>query len=444
MTPLKDVFMISVTDNLDFDDLKAIYTSGYTRIPVYHNRRDCIVGIVFTKDLILVDPNDEIPVASILPFCSRPLNAASKGTSLEHLLTEMQTSRSHLYFVTDSAGPLRKKLPRVERVVGIVTMEDLIEELISIEIIDESDVITDNVYKKKVRVGYARAPVETPTKPAEAAGGGEEAAGGGEAPGGSHHTTTPRPPPHHYHTTTPPSPLAPPHTTPCAPATRCPRPPPPRGRGAAPHVSSRAPTSHPVPPTSHPAPPTSHPAPSTSHPPPTTLAQVTNRSQRRLEFFEMLQRRDLLMISGGGPAIESRIFGERPTADEVRALASYLSTNVAVFRPPKMSTAVLRKLLVRCSISSVSEVQVAEGKYVYVRGVPASFFCLVLHGRLQIRAGNEGFTSEIGAPAGSPGEHQNEPCPHTMRGCVVDSPRCNPCVGAWLTRLVAIHAWARG
>ena len=48
-TPLKDVFMISVTDNLDFDDLKAIYVSGYTRIPVYHNRRDCIVGIVYTK-----------------------------------------------------------------------------------------------------------------------------------------------------------------------------------------------------------------------------------------------------------------------------------------------------------------------------------------------------------------------------------------------------------
>lgn len=49
MTPLQDVFMISVTDNLDFDHLKAIYTSGYTRIPVYHNREDCIVGIVFTK-----------------------------------------------------------------------------------------------------------------------------------------------------------------------------------------------------------------------------------------------------------------------------------------------------------------------------------------------------------------------------------------------------------
>ena len=86
MTPLKDVFAISVTDNLDFDDLKAIYVSGYTRIPVFHNRRDCIVGIVYTKDLILVDPNDEIPVASILPFCSRVICAAPQMMHLDKLL----------------------------------------------------------------------------------------------------------------------------------------------------------------------------------------------------------------------------------------------------------------------------------------------------------------------------------------------------------------------
>jgi len=272
MTPLKDVFAISVTDNLDFDDLKSIYVSGYTRIPVFHNRRDTIVGIVYTKDLILVDPNDEIPVASILPFCSRAINAAPKGTTLEKLLADMQASRSHLYFVTDAVGPCRKKLPRVERVIGIVTMEDLIEELINIEIIDESDTITDNREKKK----------------------------------------------------------------------------------------------------------------------------VNTRSQRRIEFFEMLQKRELL-ITDRMLSDNSHIGGERPTADEVRALTSFLTNNVANFRPPNMSYPLLRKLLQRCSIASVTPEQLATGRYVYVRGVPASFCCLVLHGRLQIRAGNEGFTTEIGA-----------------------------------------------
>jgi metal transporter CNNM len=274
MTPIEDNFMISVNENLDFDLLKSVYVSGYTRIPVYHNRRDCIVGIVYTKDLILVDPNDESPVASILPFCSRALNAVSRGTSLEKLLADMQASRSHLYYVmaTSGAGP-RKKLPRVDNVIGIVTMEDLLEELISIEIVDEDDIITDNASKKKARSLDA-------------------------------------------------------------------------GR------------------------------------------------QRRIEFFEMLQRRELQMTDR--TLSDNSLGGKRPTADEVRALASYLSNNVSVFRPPHTSFPLLRRLLLRCTINDVSEEEVAAGRYVYVRGVPASFCCLLLHGRLQIRAGNEGFTSELG------------------------------------------------
>jgi hypothetical protein len=154
--------------------------------------------------------------------------------------------------------------------------------------------------------------------------------------------------------------------------------------------------------------------------------QVNTRSQRRIEFFEMLQKRELL-ITDRMLSDNSHIGGERPTADEVlcprlthcppsrfmlcavpadgvarcalqvRALTSFLTNNVANFRPPNMSYPLLRKLLQRCSIASVTPEQLATGRYVYVRGVPASFCCLVLHGRLQIRAGNEGFTTEIGA-----------------------------------------------
>jgi hypothetical protein len=56
----------------------------------------------------------------------------------------------------------------------------------------------------------------------------------------------------------------------------------------------------------------------------------------------------------------------------------------------------LRRLLNRSSISTITDEDVERGRYVYVRGVPASFCCLLLHGQLQIRAGNEGFASEIG------------------------------------------------
>ena len=75
----------------------------------------------------------------------------------------MQSSRSHLWVVTASpdappadakgsapGGAPSRQLSLAEKVVGIVTMEDLIEELISDEIIDESDIVTDNISKKEV------------------------------------------------------------------------------------------------------------------------------------------------------------------------------------------------------------------------------------------------------------------------------------------------------
>ena len=83
--------------------LQVIYTSGYTRIPVYQTKRSRVVGIIFAKDLILVDPNDEIPVSSFLSLCPRAVNAAHCKTTLQLLMNEMQSSRTHMWFVSTSA-----------------------------------------------------------------------------------------------------------------------------------------------------------------------------------------------------------------------------------------------------------------------------------------------------------------------------------------------------
>ena len=80
----------------------------------------------------------------------------------------------------------------------------------------------------------------------------------------------------------------------------------------------------------------------------------------------------------------------------MRALISFLSSNVSLFRPAAMSTTALRRLVQRCSLVAILQEQVSSGRYVYVRGVPTSQCCLLLHGRLQIRAGHEGFFSEVG------------------------------------------------
>ena len=129
---------------------QAIYQSGYTRIPVYQDRKDRIVGVVFAKDLVLVDPNDEIPVASILPFCSRALHHVPPHTNLEKIMSQMQSTRSHLFFVSEERQA-RRNANQVSACVGIVTMEDVIEELISDEIVDESDTVQDNISRRVVQ-----------------------------------------------------------------------------------------------------------------------------------------------------------------------------------------------------------------------------------------------------------------------------------------------------
>ena len=59
MTRIEDVFGVLVTDTLDFDTLRRICASGYTRIPVFANeQRHEVVGLLSTKDLILLDPED--------------------------------------------------------------------------------------------------------------------------------------------------------------------------------------------------------------------------------------------------------------------------------------------------------------------------------------------------------------------------------------------------
>mmetsp|Transcript_28430 Transcript_28430/g.71545 ORF Transcript_28430/g.71545 Transcript_28430/m.71545 type:complete len:692 (-) Transcript_28430:62-2137(-) len=147
MTRLDHTFCIEVGSKLSFETLLRCYKSGYTRIPVYCKDPSCVVGLLFTKDLILVDPDDEIPVGALLSFCGRSLHVVRNDTTIDQLLTAAQTQRSHLFFVSDAPGApagVHKQMPPLNNVIGIVTLEDVLEELIAAEIVDDTDTINDN------------------------------------------------------------------------------------------------------------------------------------------------------------------------------------------------------------------------------------------------------------------------------------------------------------
>ncbi|XP_043090911.1 metal transporter CNNM2 isoform X1 [Puntigrus tetrazona] len=148
MTPLRDCFMIAGDATLDFNTMSEIMESGYTRIPVFEGDRSNIVDLLFVKDLAFVDPDDCTPLKTITKFYSHPLHFVFNDTKLDAMLEEFKKGKSHLAIVqrvnNEGEGD-----PFYE-VLGIVTLEDVIEEIIKSEILDETDLYTDNKTKKKI------------------------------------------------------------------------------------------------------------------------------------------------------------------------------------------------------------------------------------------------------------------------------------------------------
>uniref|UniRef100_A0A3Q3IQ57 Metal transporter n=1 Tax=Monopterus albus TaxID=43700 RepID=A0A3Q3IQ57_MONAL len=148
MTPLRDCFMIPGDATLDFNTMSEIMKSGYTRIPVFEGERSNIADLLLVKDLAFVDPDDCTPLKTITKFYSHPLHFVFNDTKLDAMLEEFKKGKSHLAIVqrvnNEGEGD-----PFYE-VLGIVTLEDVIEEIIKSEILDETDLYTDNKTKKKI------------------------------------------------------------------------------------------------------------------------------------------------------------------------------------------------------------------------------------------------------------------------------------------------------
>ncbi|XP_027018635.1 metal transporter CNNM4 [Tachysurus fulvidraco] len=148
MTPLSDCFMIHSDAVLDFNTMSEIMESGYTRIPVYEEERTNIVDILFVKDLAFVDPDDCTTLKTITKFYNHPVHFVFHDTKLDSMLEEFKKGKSHLAIV-QKVNNEGEGDPFYE-VLGLVTLEDVIEEIIKSEILDESDLYTDNRTRKKV------------------------------------------------------------------------------------------------------------------------------------------------------------------------------------------------------------------------------------------------------------------------------------------------------
>jgi CBS domain containing-hemolysin-like protein len=126
MVPRIDMAAADIEDSIS--DVAAVITErGYSRIPVFRENIDDIVGIVYAKDLLraVINGGRERALADLL----RQAFFIPESKRLDELLKEMQSKRIHLAIVVDEYGGT----------AGLVTIEDLLEEIVG-EIEDEYDV----------------------------------------------------------------------------------------------------------------------------------------------------------------------------------------------------------------------------------------------------------------------------------------------------------------
>ncbi|XP_061782622.1 metal transporter CNNM3-like isoform X2 [Nerophis lumbriciformis] len=157
LTPLKDCFMLPSSTLLDFSTMSDIMQSGYTRVPIYDEERSNIVEILYVKDLALVDPDDCTPMTTITKFYNHPLHFVFNDTKLDAMLEEFKKGNSHMAIV-QKVNNEGEGDPFYE-VLGLVTLEDVIEEIIKSEILDESDGYLDRKLKRPL------VPMEIPLEP---------------------------------------------------------------------------------------------------------------------------------------------------------------------------------------------------------------------------------------------------------------------------------------
>jgi putative hemolysin len=112
--------------------LEVALAAGYSRMPVYENQVDDVLGITYTKDLIRAERVGKggMPVATT----ARPAVFIPESKEVSALLRQMQEEKFHMAIVVDEYGGT----------AGLVTLEDLLEELVG-EIVDEFDVEVPSV-----------------------------------------------------------------------------------------------------------------------------------------------------------------------------------------------------------------------------------------------------------------------------------------------------------
>ncbi|MDA1038281.1 MAG: CNNM domain-containing protein [bacterium] len=125
MTPMSLSLMVEVNDKFNPVLLKRLKNSGHSRIPVYKDTVDSIVGMLYMKDLV----GKSFSRSRVESVYRKNVEHVLLDASLDKVLNRFLRTRNHLFLVQDNAL----------KTIGVISVEDILEEIVGREIVDESD-----------------------------------------------------------------------------------------------------------------------------------------------------------------------------------------------------------------------------------------------------------------------------------------------------------------
>lgn len=133
MVPRIDVMALEVACTPE-EAIRSILQAGHSRVPVYEENIDNIIGLLYAKDLLRqqMDGGESLTIRSLL----RPVYFVPEAKKVDELLREMRQKRMHMAVIIDEYGGM----------AGLVTLEDILEEIIG-EIRDEYDQGEEGLYE---------------------------------------------------------------------------------------------------------------------------------------------------------------------------------------------------------------------------------------------------------------------------------------------------------
>jgi CBS domain containing-hemolysin-like protein len=127
MTPRTVSYLLEAGKIIDSDLLEEIKSKGFSRIPVYESTDENIIGILYVKKLVGFCRDKGPTVGDVCE--KRGVIFTDRDTRLDNLLNVFIHNRSHMALVYGEYGMFN----------GIVTLEDIVEEILKVEIVDEQD-----------------------------------------------------------------------------------------------------------------------------------------------------------------------------------------------------------------------------------------------------------------------------------------------------------------